>query len=51
MSNQRPRITFDREGICSACNYSFYKQNIIDWRQRENELKKLCEKFRKKWRI
>ena len=48
MSNQRPRITFDREGICSACNYSFYKQNIIDWRQRENELKKLCEKFRKK---
>ena len=47
MSNQRPRITFDREGICSACNYSFYKQNIIDWRQRENELKKLCENLEK----
>ncbi len=21
ISNQRPRITFDENGICSACNY------------------------------
>ena len=47
ISNQRP-ITFDRQGICSACNYSIYKQNKIDWKKRENELEKLCKKFRKK---
>ena len=22
ISNQRPRITFDENGICSACNFS-----------------------------
>ncbi len=31
ISNQRPRITFDNEGICSACNFSEFKKNKIDW--------------------
>ena len=48
VSNQRPRITFDANGICSACNYAVYKRNKIDWRLRENELKKLCDRFRTK---
>lgn len=47
MSNQRPRITFDQNGICSACNYAEIKDNI-DWQQREKELIALCEKFRSK---
>ena len=52
MSNQRPRITFNSEGVCSACTYADYKQNKIDWKKRDKELKKLCDKFRKKkWRI
>ncbi len=48
MSNQRPRITFNSEGVCSACTYADYKQNKIDWKKRDKELKKLCDKFRKK---
>lgn len=46
ISNQRPRITFDENGVCSACNYAEYK-NKIDWDLREKELKQLCDKFRK----
>ena len=47
VSNQRPRITFDANGVCSACAFSEIKKNRIDWRQRENELEQLCDKFRK----
>ena len=28
ISNQRPRISFDTNGICSACNFSKFKNNI-----------------------
>ena len=28
ISNQRPRIVFDKEGICSACRYFEYKEKI-----------------------
>ena len=34
VSNQRPRITFDKEGICAACNYAKSKNFSIDWEQR-----------------
>ena len=27
ISNQRPRITFDISGVCSACNFAKYKKN------------------------
>ena len=47
ISNQRPRITFDENGVCSACNYAHYKQNIVDWQVREQELILLCDKYRK----
>ena len=47
ISNQRPRITFDTEGVCSACNFSKYKKKNIDWKTRENELKLLLSKHRK----
>ena len=46
ISNQRPRISFDENGICSACNFADFKKNL-DWPKREEELKKLCDKFRK----
>ena len=46
MSNQRPRITFDENGICGGCrNTEFYKKNI-NWDQREEELKKLLDQNR-----
>ena len=48
ISNQRPRITFDDEGVCSACRYSEYKNNEIDWEDRENQLKELLKRFKRK---
>ena len=47
MSNQRPRIGFDENGICSACNFADFKKNRIDWKKREEELLQLLDKFRK----
>lgn len=47
VSNQRPRITFDEHGVCSACNYAEYKRTKIDWKARETELVALCDKHRK----
>lgn len=47
MSNQRPRITFDENGVCSACNFAEFKRTKIDWNQREEELVKLLDKYRR----
>ncbi len=51
ISNQRPRITFDAEGVCSACRYAELKhgraERAIDWAQRERELAALCDRMRR----
>ena len=47
ISNQRPRITFDENGVCSACNFAEHKRNKIDWDKRDQELRELCERHRK----
>ena len=46
ISNQRPRITFDEQGVCSACRYAEFKKNI-DWGERELKLEQLCNQHRK----
>lgn len=46
VSNQRPRITFDEEGVCSACRYAERKARDIDWEQRESELVELLDRYR-----
>jgi len=48
MSNQRPRITFDASGVCSACLYSDYKSNCVDWEDRREKFSLLCDRFRSK---
>jgi N-acetyl sugar amidotransferase len=49
MSNQRPRITFDHEGICNACRYWESKKNQqINWQEREKLLIETLNKHRKK---
>tara|TARA_B100000029_G_scaffold476947_1_gene521551 strand:- start:44839 stop:46014 length:1176 start_codon:yes stop_codon:yes gene_type:complete len=48
MSNQRPRITFNEKGICSACQFTDYKNNKVDWKKRKIELEKICDQYRKK---
>jgi len=47
VSNQRPRIEFDEEGICSACKFAFEKKHVIDWEQRGQQLEELCNLHRK----
>ena len=46
VSNQRPRTRFNKDGICSACQWAYEKDHVVDWDERENELRKLCDKFR-----
>ena len=62
ISNQRPSstvefknqnknkeyINFDNKGICDACLLSEKKNKLIDWKSREKDLIKLCNKFKKK---
>lgn len=47
ISNQRPRIVFDEDGICNACNYARKKQNLINWDERERELRDLLDRHRR----
>ena len=46
VSNQRPRIVFDAEGVCSACRFADEKQHAIDWMARQIELENLLSKHR-----
>jgi N-acetyl sugar amidotransferase len=46
ISNQLPRIIFDKDGICSACHNVDYK-NSVDWNAREKELKELLDQHRR----
>src|SRR3990172_8003854 len=48
ISNQRPRLMFNEEGICAACLFAEYKHNTINWDEREKKLEELCDKFRSK---
>ncbi len=45
MSNQRPRIIFDKNGICSGCINAESKSQI-DWKLREKELFDLLKQHR-----
>jgi N-acetyl sugar amidotransferase len=62
MSNQRPNsaveyghhpgsqkttIHFDDAGICDPCRYAEQKRRLINWEDRESELRELCARFRR----
>jgi N-acetyl sugar amidotransferase len=62
ISNQRPNsaveydhtkdskketIHFNEEGICDACKFTERKRHEIDWKDRDNQLRELCDKYRK----
>ena len=38
MPNTRPRLTFNEEGVCGACQWGEEKKTKIDWEKRELEL-------------
>lgn len=46
ISSMRPRITFDDEGVCSACRFAESKEKT-EWIERDNELIRLCDYYRK----
>lgn len=48
VSNQRPRIAFDENGVCSACQYAYEKHNVINWKEREEMLLELLSRYRSK---
>ena len=45
---KKATIIFDHNGICSACNVAEQKKKIINWEDRREELKELCDKHRSK---
>lgn len=62
ISNQRPNssvefanvrgslkttIAFDDDGKCDACNFALMKKEAIDWSEREEQLRNLCDQYRK----
>lgn len=48
VSNQRPRTAFNEKGICSACEWSYEKDHVVNWQEREKQLAELCDKHRSK---
>jgi len=46
MPETRPRIEFNSEGICNACQWH-EKKKTIDWEGRQWDLEKLCDQFKK----
>ena len=47
MSNQRPRIIFDLDGVCGGCRNSQSYKEKINWIKREEELSKLLDQYRR----
>jgi len=47
-SNQRPRLKFDKNQICDACQYAWEKDHAIDWNVREEQLRQLLDRHRSK---
>lgn len=46
-STRKETINFDSEGVCDACRMAEKKNRDIDWIEREQQLKELCNRFRK----
>lgn len=45
MPNTRPGISFNKDGICSAC-LAYEKRKSIDWDARWKEFEAICDKYR-----
>ena len=47
MPNTRPKLSFNKDGVCSAC-IGAEENKRIDWKSREKELAKIFDKHRSK---
>ena len=43
----KPDLTFDENGVCSACQSAQLKDDGINWNQRKEEFEKIIENYRK----
>ncbi len=43
----RPRAAFDKNQVCNACLHAEAKRKTIDWDARMDEMRKLCDKYRR----
>lgn len=43
--NTKPQLSFDKEGVCDACN-NFVNRKEIDWHSRRQDLEKILSKYR-----
>lgn len=48
MLETRPRVTFDENNVCNACQWSKEKKQKVDWKLRANQLNELVEKYKKR---
>ena len=46
VSNQRPRIVLDDDGVCGACRWAEEKEKIVDWGERKECFQELLNKHR-----
>ena len=46
IEEKKKTINFDEKGICDACNYTEYKNNEVDWIEREKQLLVTLDRFR-----
>ena len=46
MPDTRPGISFNEDGVCSACQ-SYERRKSINWNERYHELEQICDKYRK----
>ena len=46
MLETRNRISFNEQGLCSACQWTEEKRTQVDWDKRQDELLKLIQKYK-----
>lgn len=44
----KPDLSFNDEGVCSACTASEQKQQLIDWDQRKKEFQRIVDHYKKR---
>lgn len=48
MLSTRPRLQFDNNGVCAACEWHDIKKKEINWDERMDELRRVCDEIRGK---
>lgn len=46
-ASKKKTINLDGDGVCDACRVCAEKKSLISWKDREMELKNLCDRYRK----